>query len=291
MGNNHNNKQRKLGLVLAGGGGKGGYQIGVWKYLRECGLDKKISAVAGTSVGALNSALFIQGDYKLAEHIWINEIQDKIVVLDKKVILNMLLAIIGIGIGVGVDIPLLLIPAILVVLILNGLFSRRGFLDMVHQYLNIEHIINDGRPIIASCLSLPNLSPTYFEINGCCPDKTKKILCATSAIPFIFPPENIDGVKYMDSGIPLVGENLPIKALYERGCDAVIVVHLDKSTIIKDKSVFDGMDIYEIIPKRNLGYFFTGLLDFSRKGARSRIAAGYKDARRLLYLIDIDEIE
>ena len=29
--------QKKLGLVLAGGGGKGSYQIGVWKYLNEIG--------------------------------------------------------------------------------------------------------------------------------------------------------------------------------------------------------------------------------------------------------------
>jgi NTE family protein len=43
--------QMKLGLVLAGGGGKGGYEIGVWKYLKEIGLDKKIAVISGTSVG------------------------------------------------------------------------------------------------------------------------------------------------------------------------------------------------------------------------------------------------
>ena len=34
-----------IGLVFAGGGGKGAYQIGVWKYLREVGLDKSVCAV------------------------------------------------------------------------------------------------------------------------------------------------------------------------------------------------------------------------------------------------------
>ena len=42
----------KIGLVLSGGGGKYGYQIGVWKYLRESGLDKYISVVSGTSVAS-----------------------------------------------------------------------------------------------------------------------------------------------------------------------------------------------------------------------------------------------
>ena len=49
----------KLGLVFSGGGGKGGYQIGVWKYLHEIGLDQYVTAVSGTSVGALNAMLFI----------------------------------------------------------------------------------------------------------------------------------------------------------------------------------------------------------------------------------------
>lgn len=38
------------GLVLAGGGCKGVYQIGVWRALREMGVS--ITAVVGTSVGA-----------------------------------------------------------------------------------------------------------------------------------------------------------------------------------------------------------------------------------------------
>ncbi len=279
------NKELRIGLVLAAGGGKGSYQIGVWKYLIECGLDKKICAVAGASVGALNAALFIQGDYKLAEHIWTNKIQDTIVNLDKKVVLNLLLVIVGLGIGVGVELPMLLVPAIFTVLVLNGLFSRSGFLNIIHKYINIELITNDSRPIIASCLSMPTLSKTYFEINGCCPNKTKSILCATSAIPIIFPPENIDGVKYIDSGIPFVGEYLPIRALYERGCDAVIVVHLDRNTTIRDKSAFNGMDVYEIVPRKSLGYFLTGLLDFSKRGAYSRIETGYNDAKNVLKAI------
>ena len=51
----------KKGLVLAGGGSRGAYQIGVWQALRE--LDFQIQAVAGTSVGALNAAMVAQEDF------------------------------------------------------------------------------------------------------------------------------------------------------------------------------------------------------------------------------------
>ncbi len=46
---------KEYGLVLDGGGARGAYQIGAWTALAEAGM--KFSAVAGTSVGALNGAL------------------------------------------------------------------------------------------------------------------------------------------------------------------------------------------------------------------------------------------
>ena len=61
---------KKIGLVLAGGGGRGAYQIGVWKALRKAGLERYITSVSGSSVGGLNAALFIQNNLELAENIW-----------------------------------------------------------------------------------------------------------------------------------------------------------------------------------------------------------------------------
>lgn len=58
------------GLVLAGGGGKGSYQAGAWKFLCEQGYDKMFRAFSGTSVGALNAALFAQGDPAKVERVW-----------------------------------------------------------------------------------------------------------------------------------------------------------------------------------------------------------------------------
>ena len=49
-----------IGLVLEGGGAKGSYQIGVCKALAELGLE--VGGVAGTSIGALNGAMIVQGE-------------------------------------------------------------------------------------------------------------------------------------------------------------------------------------------------------------------------------------
>ena len=47
-----------IGLVLSGGGAKGAFQAGVWKAMHELGLTRRVAAISGTSVGALNAAAF-----------------------------------------------------------------------------------------------------------------------------------------------------------------------------------------------------------------------------------------
>lgn len=59
----------KRALVLAGGGAKGSYQVGVWKALAELGWKPDI--ITGTSVGCLNGALFVLDGYEVARDMWL----------------------------------------------------------------------------------------------------------------------------------------------------------------------------------------------------------------------------
>ncbi len=67
-----------IGLVLAGGGGKGAYQIGVWKYLHEVGLDRNITAVSGTSVQSLLSETPLFVSTHRQRHTAISRYDDKV---------------------------------------------------------------------------------------------------------------------------------------------------------------------------------------------------------------------
>ena len=67
-----------FGIVLAGGGGRGAYQIGCWKKLKELGLDR-FSVISGTSVGALNAALIAAGDVPQAVRLWEDLEESKVV--------------------------------------------------------------------------------------------------------------------------------------------------------------------------------------------------------------------
>ncbi|ASJ22692.1 patatin [Brachyspira hampsonii] len=246
---------KKLGLVLGGGGGLGSYQIGVWKALREYEVDKMIKAISGTSVGVLNACLIAQNNYDIAEYIWTNEIEDKI--LSKK----------------KMDTDNNYISS-------NGIFSRKGLIEIIEKYLNIDIIINYEYPIYATAVNLKNIDAEYFKLNHKSAKEIKEIMMATSAIPVIFGRQTIEGVDYIDGGVEILkGNNLPLKPLYEEKCDEIIAINLYKEST---REKFNDCKVYEIVPSHDIGNFFNGAMDFSLEGAKIRIEEGYNDAKNML---------
>ena len=55
-------------LVLGGGGAKGAYEIGAIDALESLGI--RALSVYGTSVGALNAAMYAQGSMETAQELW-----------------------------------------------------------------------------------------------------------------------------------------------------------------------------------------------------------------------------
>ncbi|WP_300757803.1 patatin-like phospholipase family protein [uncultured Brachyspira sp.] len=246
---------KKLGLVLGGGGGLGSYQIGVWKALKEYEVDNMIKAIAGTSVGVLNACLIAQNNYEIAEYIWTNEIEDKI--LSKK----------------KIDKNNSFISS-------NGIFSREGLIEIIDKYLNIDIIVNYQYPIYAAAVNLKKIDVEYFKLNGRTHQEIKEIMMATSAIPLVFGRQNINGTDYVDGGVEILnGNNLPLRPLYDENCDEIIVINLYKDAAIEKSS---NCKVYEIVPSNDIGDFFTGAMDFSLEGARMRLEEGYKDAKNIL---------
>lgn len=87
--------RQEYGIVFSGGGAKGAYQIGVWKYLKEIGIDNKITGISGASVGALNSLLFLQGDFEKAEQTWLKIQQGDLTNLNAEMLVKTLTPAIG----------------------------------------------------------------------------------------------------------------------------------------------------------------------------------------------------
>jgi predicted acylesterase/phospholipase RssA len=64
-------KQKRIALVLSGGGGKGAFEAGVLTALYDLEL-RELCSIAGTSVGALNAALYHQMCHRQERNIAIN---------------------------------------------------------------------------------------------------------------------------------------------------------------------------------------------------------------------------
>ncbi len=106
------------------------------------------------------------------------------------------------------------------------------------------------------------------------------MLLATSAIPVIFPNEMINGSHYCDGGCPVVGDNIPIRPVYEKGVDTIIVIRLKRGQKT-DRRYYPKARVIEIMPSQDLGNVVTGMLDFTPEGSARRFELGYRDAKNV----------
>ena len=284
-----------IGLVFAGGGGKGAYEIGVWKYLHEIGLDQYIRVVSGTSVGALNAALVVGSSYEVAEKLWMNIREDKILTPKEITSEDILRWLISNGLERTSPIVNVVSKVVsgtitgierIVQMLLNRvtgdyLFSREGIIQMISEGLNFSMLQNSEIPCYVTCIKCNGLKVKRFKLNDYSEEDIIQLLLASSAIPVIFRNEEFQGDKYCDGGIPGIGDNIPVKPVYDTGVEMIVVVHLSQETMI-DKEQFPNARIVEIVPQENLGNLLSGTLDFSPEGSLYRIQLGYNDAKKVM---------
>lgn len=257
----------KIGLVLPGGGGKGAYQVGVIKALEELGVRKYIKYVAGTSIGALNTLLFVQGDIEIAEEVWKNISTEKILPID-----NLDLMKRGIMLTLGAK-NLNFVKKYIPSALQQGNISRDGLLEIADKYLNIDIIQNSDIVSYATCTDIESLNAKYFKYNDYDEELVRKIILATSALPAIYEPEEIAGRYYIDGGLV---DNIPVQPLYGEGCDLIIVAHLGRECMI-NKGDYPNTKIIEIFPSYMEEGVLKGTLNFSQETLKSRIRRGYDD--------------
>ncbi len=246
--------QKEWGLVLSGGGGKGAYQAGVYRALREYKIMDYVTAISGASVGALNLCLFDNYDIEAVMDVWKNITPHQFLQLDKE---N---------------------PSLF-----EGIFSREGLLEIIKNYVNLEYLRNSERRLYVSTTEFENIIDNegtikYFMLNYRNTEQIKNILLASSAIPIIYSPVKIEGKLYRDGGLK---DNLPIKPLYMEGIRNFIVVGLSTELNINLKK-YPNSSFFIIKPRKSIGEFWDGTLDFSSYGAKIRIEIGYDDAMREL---------
>lgn len=255
---------RKYAIVFAGGGAKGAYQIGVWKYLRERRLAWWITGVSGASIGAINSLLFAQGDYQAAEAMWMQARQGDIMApkaKEHKGVKTEAEAFLG-GIALGhqlggvVAMPMVLggmatalgTPALvgMAAKLSSGLFSQDRLENMIQECIDQDRLTTSIQERIEVYTVLTKLTRPHL------PHQAKGMDPAFSQASFITEAEyrpwrGLDYEKIvetvlasaafplaypptvMETGIYTDGgvlDNAPVTPVIEAGFQNIIVVHL-----------------------------------------------------------------
>jgi NTE family protein len=264
----------KFGLVLAGGGAKGAYQVGVLKYLSE-ELKFVPHVIAGTSIGALNGAFLASHQpfdeaVKNLEKIWdkINDdikryklnfgLADGLSIFDPKPIEKLLRdnvkpEVLRRGIELYVTVFPSFQPAIPL------LDYLRGFLDSLGK---------------ENCTKAEWHCVSNSEFND---DTLYNLILASAAIPVAFPRRNINGQPYVDG---FLGDNIPLRAL-EKKCDFAIVIHLDNGETWS-RHKFPAQTIIEIRPQLPINESWISALNFDPNRIQELKKRGQEDARRYL---------
>lgn len=260
----------KIGLVLSGGGGKGAYELGVWKALKELKIDKYIEVFSGTSIGAFNAILFAQDSIEKAEALWEEVTMDKIIPISKFELFKK-----GIGLFIGAK-NMNFAKKYLNQKIYEGAVSKDGAKEIIDKYLDIEAVKENNKICYAACTQLPDFNVKYFKINDYDVNLGKEMIIASASLPLIYDATNIMGGKYIDGGI---ADNTPIQPVYGEGCDIIIVVLLSKEARI-DRSLYPNSYIIEICPRNLNESVINGTLNLNEEAKKNRIKEGYEDTMR-----------
>lgn len=255
--------QQQWGLVLAGGGGKGAYQIGAYKALAEHGMDKQIVGMAGSSVGTLNMALLAMDDLKMAQYVWSHISPNQFLEAE---------------IGKMFDGR-------------EGFVSRDGLVEIMDNYINWEILYENSKPMFATLSRYKDYvtqeaESEYVNLNKLERQQAKQIMLASSALPFVYEPVKIGNYVYRDGGLT---DNLPIRPLYESGIRHFILILLSQNTKVP-RDTYPDADFLEIRPSTDLGDLWRGTLDFTSNGAKIRMELGYVDAMRAIRYFGREEL-
>lgn len=254
----------KRAIVLSGGGGKGAYQIGVWKALRK--LHIKYDIITGTSVGALNGAFMVQKDYKNALKVWKNmsfkSVYNKDIKEDlstkegKKELVSMYAK--GIVIDKGMDVE--------------------NLENLLLKYLDENKVRKSKIDYGLITFNLTTLKAMTYVKKDIPKGKLKDYMMASATCYPVFKKKEIDKNIYIDGG---VYDNLPINLAISMGANQIIAIDL-RAIGVKQKIKEANCDIVTITPKNKINSF----LVFEKEASERAIKYGYNDTMKKFGKLD-----
>ena len=250
---------RKSALVLSGGGTKGIYQCGAIAALKRLGRDRW-DIITGTSVGALNAAMLVQGDFEAMEDMYEHLEADQIVngYVPKDLSLT----------GLIKDRRHVL-PALGDYLKNEGM-DISPFLDMVDRYYAPERFFASDIEFGCVTAARPGYHPVYVTKEMMRENGADWLVASASAYP-AFPVKVIGGTEYVDGGY---ADNSPIDFALRLGAQEVTAIEMHEKVLHPG---YLGREHITIVHPQQELY---GLLDFDKVKMLRAKTLGYLDTMK-----------
>lgn len=238
------------GLVLAGGGAKGSYQVGVYQALLELGLTPQI--ITGASVGCLNAALFVTGQEDAAAELWKS--------LDNRSVLAMPES------QTREELREFLMDTLRA-----GGLNTEPLGQTIDRYLDESAVRHSSIRYGLVMTEMNNLRSIQCPIEEIPEGRLREYMLASSACFPALRPIEIDGVKYIDGGWR---DNMPLELAASMGATELIGVDVDGVGYTRPNTT--GLPTRIIRSHWDLGPLF----DFDGERAAKNIFLGYLDTMR-----------
>lgn len=262
----------KVGLALEGGGARGAYHIGAVKALLE--RKYKITAVVGTSIGAINAAMIAQNKFEEAYDLWENLSYDTIFDIDNEKITD------AIKKKINLDI-VKYISSKIASAVKSGGVDTSKMRGILNTYID-EDKIRKGKVLfglVTYCLTDKRALEIF--IDDIPKGQLIEYILASSRLPG-FKQEKIDEKYYMDGG---VDNNCPINMLVDKGYKDIFA--------IRTGSIFRIKNIREIRKRKDLNITYIeprnklpNILSFDDITAGYLLKLGYFDTVKALDKLD-----
>ncbi len=246
----------KKGLVLAGGGSRGSYILGVWQAFKE--MKTEFDIVTGSSIGALSALMYVQNEFENCEKLWST-------VDIKKVV------------GNGIDFEELNVKGVLLNEQFSGFVKQvvkdKGtditpFKEMVKEYLNPTKVRESKIQFGVIVTQFPKFIKEEIKVNDLSDEDMFNYIIATASCFPAFPICKFNDKQYIDGGYT---DNLPIEYAFKLGAQEVVAIDLNHNVTHKEFS--NNPLVNYIYPKWDLG----SMLYFEKNTLNKNRILGYYD--------------
>jgi NTE family protein len=200
-------KALKIALVLGGGGLKGFAHIGVFRALKELGIEPTV--VAGTSIGALIGAGYARG-------MSVAEMTDRARGLKRRDLFRIN--------RMGMILERQHSPAI---------YLEEPLRQVVESVVTAKRFDQLKKTLLVNTVDIVRGTQVVWGLPGLRDVSLIDAVYASCALPGFYPPGNIDGRLCVDGGVL---DNLPV-SIAGRGMDAVIAVDTGSSDLVPEKDI------------------------------------------------------